>query len=269
MVDTPDRQPQPDVIAARPRRRRRRPVVYLVVAGILWFIGQGVGWFGSGPSGERGQEGESGSGSSQSHAPVAGGAVSSAATVTTGVLTSAGGGTAPSQIPNVDAPGEQPPAAHTANETDLRAASVLPVPQVADSAVVEAKVMSADRFESLLSLLESHLRDGALGSASAALQQLNSQSLSVEQRASFVEIEQRLQPLRLACEQRILEHVRNGEVLSADQQAAQLVVGGIWSSCAQLRDAGQLAGGDSLGARIGARADTVGSQPQGASTLAR
>tara|TARA_R110002094_G_scaffold39766_3_gene52355 strand:- start:1907 stop:2659 length:753 start_codon:yes stop_codon:yes gene_type:complete len=100
--------------------------------------------------------------------------------------------------------------------------------------------VAEDRFASLMSLLESHLAEQQLGNASAALQRLLQQPLSDAQRLQLASVQERLLPLTKAREQRVLELVQRGEVLAADREASQLVVGGVWRASELLAAAPEL-----------------------------
>lgn len=193
MVDSSSGQPQPDPTAASsssvvaaatpaPRaRRRRRPLRLLIAAGVLWAVGQGFGWFGSGPSGEKGDGDGLGRGATQAAL--------------------AGDGLRRDDGPKSPKSNPQPGAG-----------------------------VSADRFASLMSLLESHLSEAELGSAAGTLQRLLKRPLSDAQRERVAALEVRLLSLKKACAARILEFVQSGEVLAADREAAQLVTGGVWQA---------------------------------------
>lgn len=226
----------------KPRgRKRRRSFLAAVVAVALWAAGQGLGWFGSGPSGEQGASdgnGRSGSPAANIGSGVAGNAgqddrdatpeTAPAGTPQTRVAGAAeAGGNETAAGPGTANKAERPVA--PADETTPDAASATGSSGTAGGSPSPGtgETVSADRFASLLSLLESHLQAGELGNASAALQRLRAQRLSDAQQQKLAGLEQRLQPLAAACELRVLDLVRSGELLEADREAAQLVVGGV------------------------------------------
>lgn len=262
MVDSSSGQPQADptasiptpVAAVVPRAKRgRRPLMLVIAAGILWVIGQGLGWFGSAPSGEHGD----GDGLARGELPAS----------VTGSGLPANTGAKPS-LPNAemrntpvppptlaqlagDQPDGIPPAA--GQKAGAPGPAISPPSTVAigdggqnsspaaTAAPQPAAGVSDDRFASLMSLLESHLSAAELGHAAGALQRLLKQPLSDAQRQLVAGVEARLLPLQKACEARILEFVQSGEVLAADREAAQLVVGGVWRATELLAAAPNLA----------------------------
>ncbi|MFT7537790.1 MAG: hypothetical protein ACI85K_003751 [Hyphomicrobiaceae bacterium] len=241
----------------------------VIAAGILWLVGQGFGWFGSGPSGEQGV----GDGLARGAVP--------AAVAGSGLPAKSGEKSSlPSAEARVDAPpppltqlagtqshGGTPAAGQpvagkvkgargaaaspsTSGAASLSSTDVIAGGDKDRSSAAAATVasqpqrvarVSADRFASLMSLLESHLSASELGHAAGAMQRLLKQPLSDAQRAHVAGVEARLLPLQKACEARILEFVQSGEVLAADREAAQLVVGGVWRATELLAAAPKLA----------------------------
>ena len=217
MADPSSREPAeaaaPVAALGKRRRRRGRPIFVAVFAGMLWLLGQGAGWFGSGPTGEGGDvdgvEYESSD---------AGGAIESSGNdePPMGVLDEvANEAQSPQGVLRVN------DRVDTESVVDKSVANVAPANQSAPG-------VSLDRFSSWIALLESYLEDVDLGNASASLQRLLSQSLSGEQRQQVAVLEAQLLPLLQACELRILAHVRSGELLAANAESAQLVVADVW-----------------------------------------
>lgn len=203
------------VVRGKRPRRRGRPIFVAVFAGILWLIGQGIGWFGSGPIGEGGDADRFDGGTSS-----VGVATESSSSADLSVV-----------VPDEEGRGAQPvKRVLRANErVDTSTVIDKPVPDVdPDAAHQSSSGVSVDRFSSWIALLESYLKEMDLGNASASLQRLLSQSLSSEQREQVAVLEAQLLPLLQACESRILAHVRSGELLAANDEAAQLVVADVW-----------------------------------------
>jgi len=258
MVDAPANVPDP-VKADRARPvRRRRPLLFVLAAAILWLIGQGVGWFGAGPLLQQGQSRELGQGVTRpgglgAGAIGSGGASLVADDVDSGAQPVAAGGLDGDPLQssatvlagnpsNASAQGSG--ASNSSDATKVAASNeASPVTSVLQPGALPVG-MAADRFDSLLSLLNSHLAEHSLANATAALQRLSSQSLSANQRAHLAEYAARLQPLRQACEERVLEHVQKGALLQADEAAAQLVLAGVWSAPTVAAAAPQLTLGD-------------------------
>lgn len=221
MVDSVDSQPRP---VAR-RRRRRRPVLIVVGVGLLYLIGQWFGFLGS----ALGDQGPEGGGEGQ---------VAKAPGAEVGDRPSAGEVPGRELGPSQELAGKLPSAADAdapaAGTTPNQAAATTvsqPPSQASDEALLIAEEwMPEDRFQSLMSLLRLHVTDNALGSASAALQRLRTQKLSPVQTELVVAFTERLTPLRRTAEERILQHIQDGEVLLGNQLAAELVVDGAWSA---------------------------------------
>lgn len=243
----------------------------VIAAGILWLVGQGFGWFGSGPSGEQGV----GDGLARGAVPaaVAGSGLSAksgeksslpnaesrvdalppppltqlAGTQSHGGTPAAGQPVA-GQVKGARGSAASPSTSGAASlsSTDVIAGGDKDRSSAAAAATAASQPqpvarVSADRFASLMSLLESHLSASELGHAAGAMQRLLKQPLSDAQRAHVAGVEARLLPLQKACEARILEFVQSGEVLAADREAAQLVVGGVWRATELLAAAPKLA----------------------------
>lgn len=257
---TPPVRPTPAVVAAPRARRRRRPLVLAVAVGVLWFVGQGLGWLGSGLSPEQGDGDGLGRGVNQAGAasdrslrapeaatskpsPQVVGPVDAVQPAKGAVVDGASDGET-----QVAAGTQSTGAVHGGGGESSRADGDEGLPQrQAESGV------SDDRFASLVSLFESHLSADELGSAAASLQRVMKQPLSGAQRDRITALEARLLPLRRACEMRILAFVQSGDVLAADRQAAQLVVGGVWQAAELLAAVPKLAVADNWQRLVGAK----------------
>lgn len=230
MVDTAHSgPPSPPAVEPAKRRRRKRPLLYVVGAAILWFIGQGLGWFGAGPSNERGDRSGPGQG-----APEPGESV---------------GGGAPDDEPvtaQLAALRGQPSATDQPAPDNGTAAEVATDPEQAKpAAVTPGPVLIADdRFQSLVSLIESHIQEKELGEAVGVLQRLTELHLSKAQTTQLSALQVKLQTLYQATEERVLAHIRKGEVLAADQASQQLIVRGVWQAHTLASAAPSLALGD-------------------------
>lgn len=221
----------PDAAAAEvaKRRRRKRPLWFVAFAALMWFIGQGLGWFGAGPSGERGEVGSSGQGAPQGGASTGGdGAKGAPVTTQLAELREEQQHEEESSTNSADEEGQQQQAGIGKKEPDDVVAKPAPAAPV--------RTIASDRFQSLLSLVASHIVDAELGEATGILQRLTALSLTEAQQQQVRAAEQRLAPLRKAAEASILEHVRNGEVLAADRASRDLLVLGAWQP-EQLREA--------------------------------
>ncbi|MFT4512106.1 MAG: hypothetical protein ACI91B_000792 [Planctomycetota bacterium] len=259
MVDSSSGQPQSEQMASSPSlatvvavpatrgKRRRRPLLLVIAAGILWVVGQGLGWFGAEPSGEKGKGGGLGRGATP--AALAGAGLPRDAGSKLPNPTPGESGPQKSDLPEgrdqeAGAPKDGQPEETDGPSSAVATGSGVSNAHAGDVGDIEPKTgggVSADRFASLLSLLESHLSAKELGSASATLQRLRNQALSRVQREQLTGVEARLLPLNMACEKRILEFVQGGEVLAANREAAQLVVGGVWRATQLLTAAPELA----------------------------
>lgn len=211
------------------RRGRKRPLLYVIGAAILWFIGQGLGWFGAGPSSDRGERGEQGQGAQKpGNSLGSGDPDDEPVTAQLATLRGQGNGSGAQESAN-------------ANSANVAIAPEQPNP----SAVAPSPVLIADdRFQSLVSLIASHIDEKQLGEASGVVQRLMALSLTTEQATQLSAVHMRLQPLRQATEERILAHVRKGEVLAADQASLQLIVSGVWQAQTLASAAPGLALGD-------------------------
>lgn len=243
----------PGAMTTAPRRGgrragRRRAIGYLLAGLALWLAGRGLGWFGTGPS-EPQQSASANEPATRSFTTTESGSIATKQLATAGsaaeyvpMLATAGEVPASRTLQGVPAL-VQTPAAAPDSAQQVAVATTTSGAAVANDPALPAG-MAEDRFESLLSLLELHLSESALGSASAALQRLQDQPLSVAQEGRLATVQARLLPLQQEFEQRILEHVRQGEVLAADQLAASLVVGGVWPAERLLAAVPDLALGD-------------------------
>lgn len=188
----------------RPRRgrRRRRAAGMLLVAGVLWLAGRGLGWFGSG-------------GVDEAMPPV--------------------GETALARLPDGGESSGSPAGSPTAAPTAGAAAapgsgssgSVAPVP-AAEAAPTEVATLASDRFGATLRLVERMLRAHEFASADEVLGRLRSQPLSGAQQLAVERRCVELVERREAVERSLLEHLRRGEVLQADALAGELGGGGSW-----------------------------------------
>ena len=256
MVEPAENPSSVPVVRRSPKRRsrRRRPLVYLLSALILWLIGHGVGWFGAAPEPQvldvggagaavgvgvgqglgpgRGLKAREGHGSGMPSAS-GGSAVSVLAAAGASQEQSIGGSVAEPHPAIADDSAEKSPVEGPV-EGPVEAPAESPAESLGQVAAganpPEAEGIAADRFDSLLSLVQHHISGRALGDAAAAVQRLLAQPLSVTQQQQVVALQASLQPLQADLEARILELVRNGEVLQADQQAATLVASGVWSA---------------------------------------
>jgi hypothetical protein len=221
MVDPSD-IPAPSV----PRRRRyRRPVFVTVCVGLLYLIGQGAGLFGASPI-ERQGEGNDAITSEQSARLEAAPSqkeslgtqekVSESSSVLTGAPQAE-----TEQVAKLNSPQQQ--------DSELAETVHSPAPATETAPSSEVIGMPEDRFHSLLSLLELHVLENALGSATASLQRIRSQPLSETQSRALDAFDEKLVPMRQAMEERIIECVRSGEVIAANQLSNQLIVNGEWS----------------------------------------
>ena len=225
MVDSSNRRSAEAAAAGAARgkspRRRGRPIFVAVFAGMLWLIGQGVGWFGSGPIGEGGD---------------LDGAENGAPTVDVAAELL---GSDELQMGVLDEVANQAKSPRSVLQVNDRVDTESVVDKSASDVALDnqsAPGVSLDRFASWIALLESYLKDVDLGNASASLRRLLSQSLSSEQRQQVAVLEAQLQPLLQACELRILAHVRSGELLAANDESAQLVVADVWRAGRSLTD---------------------------------
>jgi hypothetical protein len=224
-------------------------LVVVIAVGVLWLVGQGLGWFGSGFNGQKGDGTGLGSGATQADAadngfprePGTNPSNPHLQVVGPIDVEQSGGGTATGGAPEggqsvgLNAPPVDPKLVGVGKNLRPDVDGEVPPQRQFNSGV------SADRFASLVSLFESHLAAAELGSATATLQRVLKQPLSDAQRDRVAALEVRLLPVKKACEVRILALVQSGEVLAADSQAAQLVVGGVWQATELLAAAPKLA----------------------------
>jgi len=195
----------------RPRGRRRRRSAYaLLVAGALWLLGYGVGWFGSAADPQQGVEGD-------------------------------GPGPAPS-VANQDGPAQRPEGPQRQPEPDDGKAVLAAAPNgetandrpaarepetVRDAperdVIPKPAGMEVDRFESLLSLVRTHLEAGEVGSAGQVLVRMRPQVDGNQAQLETLDaMVQRVAERRRSAENEILAHLRDGEVLKADLAAERL-----------------------------------------------
>jgi len=213
--------------AAPKRRRRKRPLLVAAFAALMWFIGQGLGWFGAGPSGERGEVGDLGKGAAKPGESVGGDGKDGAPV--TAQLAELREEQQHEQESNTNTAGDEKVAAGIGTKEPVEA-TPKPVPPKPVLAITD------DRFQSLLSLAEGHIADAELGDAHGILKRLTALTLTDAQKQQVAATEKQLAPLRQAAEASILAHVRKGEVLAADLASRELLVAGVWQP-EQLRKA--------------------------------
>lgn len=202
----------------RPRgRRRRRSAFALLVAGALWLLGYGAGWFGSAVDPDGGTDGQRpGAAPSQVVADGPGlrdnGARTGAEEGGEPVLASAPGG-------ETDAEATASKAAEVSKDAVRRAELAKPV-----------EGMEPDRFASLMSLFRAHLDAGDIARAAELIQRLRSQVGKHEQQGLAVQrCADEIAQKRSAAESAILRQLRQGEVLAADLAAEQLAGRAEWA----------------------------------------
>ena len=176
----------------RPRRRRprrRRAAFGGLLVGALWLLGGGLGWFGSAED----------PADSDAAAPPPEAAAAPAASV---------GAREPARAPSVVSHGEE--------RVDDRA-------QVIASPSADPPEIDRDRLESLLSLLQEHVRCDRIGPAEALVERLRGQVAVGGAAAERVEAwSLQVRERRAQAEAQILACLERGEVLAADRLAAQL-----------------------------------------------
>jgi len=224
MVDPADMEAHPRSEAAPPprRRRRRRPFLVAAAAALLWSMGTGLGWFGGGPAEQVGAERQDGA---RGSAPgPSGGKGLDQQPVAEQLATLRGA--RQGQPRSAADTGAATAAPDRPERTDVAAKDAAPVgSQPASEPAVR---LDADRFESMLSLIDSHIAAEELGEASGVVQRLLAVGLTQRQRSRLVALEGRLRPLNRALEERVLGLLRRGEVLKADRLSQQLLVGETW-----------------------------------------
>ena len=186
----------------RRRPRRRRVVFGGALAGALWLLGVGLGWFGR-------AEDRAGNDAGAQSPPAAAASV---------------GAPTPAKPPSGARQDEE-----KANGTGAGPAAATPAPASAE--------IERDRLESLLSLLQAHLRGGRIGLAEALVDRLRVQVAAGGVAAERLEAwSLRVRQGREQAEGEILACVERGEVLAADRLAAQLERDASWLPGPVLRE---------------------------------
>lgn len=197
----------------RPRARRRpkrraRWGLGVVVAGALWLLGGGLGWFGSPPAG---------AGLDQAHA---------------------------SEQPSIPKIHERGPHGAPAASTDTSTA--VSEEEVAASAATPAAdvappPLDPDRFESLMSRVKLHLDQEAWGRAAGVLARLEPMVRPhADARARVRRWGRELNTAVRAAESRVVTLVAAGDVLEAAEVVAALSQDGVWRPAYALAEAAAL-----------------------------
>jgi hypothetical protein len=200
------------------RRRRKRPVIVALGALMLWFLGQGLGWFGGGPDDEPADDpaGRDAVGGQALGPGDAGGPIEAPAAAIADQLAKLRG-----------APGDGPGAASAAAEDAADRTPDQPSNEPEDEAR-RGPLVDADRFRSLVSLVESYISEQELGEAAGVIARMLAMDLTQGQIGELRGLRGRLEPLQKAAEERILAHVEEGQLLRADALSRRLVVSGSW-----------------------------------------
>lgn len=209
-----------------PGRRRRRGAAAALLVGALWLLGYGAGWFGSAPDPQQGGQGDGANrgpqpaGSSGAQLPQEGAdAVPDGNDEPNAVLTGA---------PDEGLSGPVEGAAGP--EVGQAAPTREPIPAPSSG-------MDPDRFESLRSLVRTHLDQGELGRAGQVLGRVRAQVEGHRPQLGALDgLADELEAKRLAAESVILAHLRDGEVLAADLAAERLANEGTWAPAKALGD---------------------------------
>ncbi|MFN3240523.1 MAG: hypothetical protein ACE37K_03315 [Planctomycetota bacterium] len=228
----------------RPRGRRRRRSAYaLLVAGALWLLGYGMGWFGSASDPGRGDQGER-RGSQPDAEKVDG-----QGQRVDGDRRQPADGAGPGNVLAAAPTGETDPAADP--ETDASGAGLPGKPASERARLPEPEPgLEPDRFASLMSLLRAHLDDGALPRASELLQRLRPQVGGDQEQARAVQqFAERLARAEQAAEAAIVAHLRAGEVLAADLVVERLAGDTRWAPASELAAMAEL--GEDWSAAVG------------------
>ena len=206
---------QPRTPPRRRPKRRRRWALSAIAATALWLLGHGLGWFGSAPTTA---PGSAGPGASTAHAAGLGGAPDPAGALSGSAATDAQA--APGAIE--DAPRRGATATEPAREP----------------ARIQPATLDPDQFASLLSRVELHLDQAALGRAAAVLARLETQvARHADASAQVAGRRERLERAMGAAEARVVELVAAGDVLGADALAATLAAEGQWRPAYAVKDA--------------------------------
>lgn len=208
------------------RRRRKRPVVVALGALMLWFLGQGLGWFGGGPDDEPADDpgGRDAVGGQALGPGDAGGPVEAPAAAVADQLAKLRG--ASGDGPG-GAPGDGPGAASAGAEDAADRTPDQPSNEPEDDAP-RGLLVDADRFRSLVSLVESYISEQELGEAAGVIARILAMDLTQGQIGELRRLRGRLEPLQKATEERILAHIEEGQLLRADALSRRLVVSGSW-----------------------------------------
>jgi|GEM_PF-6506383 len=191
--------------APRRRRRKRGPALITIAAVGLWLLGAKLGWLGSGDAEQRGD--------------AAGGGRDPSSSVSDVLV--AGDSQTQTASPRPKIPGGQQgaPAFEVARDGSLRDRS----------GSVGEEGVDPDRFESLLSLVRSHVSAGDLGAADGVVARL------LPQIAGQQEAEARVRRWvkviakeRSVVELAVVDSLRAGRILAADRLAERLVAEGRW-----------------------------------------
>lgn len=195
----------PRPAAARARRRPRRLGLVLLLLAALWLAGRGLGWLGGAPVPTRGE-------------PEPAEAVASE-------VEPRAAGAEPEDAPANSAGADVPPAP-TAELAAMSSEALAPTEPVAAGDAANAPPIDADRFGSMLSLIDLRLQQGEVGRAMVVLEQLQQWALLPAQRA---ELATRRASGDEALQQCVLEVSRRltlGEVRLAAALVRSLLAGG-------------------------------------------
>ncbi len=120
-----------------------------------------------------------------------------------------------------------------------RPAVTLAGPDARGGAGPALRQIEPDRFASLASLVEMHVRRGDLEDAQGVLARMRAQVGDGPQAAKLDALAASAEAARAAAEQAVLVHIEQGEVLAADLVAERLGASGRWApACAQLQALG-------------------------------
>ena len=216
--DTKQRAP-----ATPPRRRRirrgRRALAATIAAGALWLAGYGAGWFGAGETTNRGGDGGSRVPSPITEAPA--GQPSRLSTDQRGSPANRGDTTqsgiqAQSGVQAQSAAGVRQPTAPAAS-VDV------------DDRPRQPAMIEQDQLESLLSIVQGHVRRQDLGAAAGVLARLKPRvSGSPDGSRRVREWSERVRAAATSSEETALQLVRSGEVLAACRVCSHMVRDGAW-----------------------------------------